>query len=349
VIRASIIGGSGYAGGELLRLLLDHPKVEVAQISSESNLGRYVYAVHANLRGRTRIKFCQAAQIEPCDVLFVALHHGETQQQIERLTGLAPRIIDLSADFRLRDPSLYAEWYGQSHAAPAWLDRFVYGLPELHRAEIRGATYVSGVGCNATASILGLYPLFAADLVDRSRDVLIEVKVGSSEGGRRENPGSHHPERSGAVRSFAPTGHRHTAEIVQELALGGTPPAVHFSATAVELVRGVLATGHVFLRDPSLTERDLWIVYRRAYSEEPFVRIVKERQGVFRYPEPKILAGSNYCDIGFELDERTGRVVTIAAIDNLVKGAAGSAVQSMNLMFGLEETAGLTFPGLHPI
>jgi len=349
MIRASIVGGSGYAGGELLRLLLDHPYVEVTQISSESNLGRFVYAVHPNLRGRCRLKFCQATQIEPCDVLFAALHHGETQQQIGRLAGLAPRVIDLSADFRLRDAALYARWYGQPHVAPAWIDRFVYGLPELHRDEIRKANYVSGVGCNATASILGLYPLFAADLVDRSRDVFVEVKVGSSEGGRRENPGSHHPERSGAVRSFAPTGHRHTAEIVQELTQGGTPPAVHFSATAVELVRGVLATGHVFLKDASLSERDLWVVYRSAYGEEPFVRIVKERQGVYRYPEPKILAGSNYCDVGFELDRRTGRVVTISAIDNLMKGAAGSAVQSMNLMLGFEETAGLTFPGLHPI
>jgi N-acetyl-gamma-glutamyl-phosphate/LysW-gamma-L-alpha-aminoadipyl-6-phosphate reductase len=349
MIRTSIIGGSGYAGGELLRILLDHPHAEVAQISSESNLGRYVYAVHSNLRGRSRLKFCQASQIEPCDVLFVALHHGESQRQIEHLAELAPRVIDLSADFRLRDPALYAQWYGQPHAAPAWIDRFVYGLPELHREDIRQASYVSGVGCNATASILGLYPLFAAGLVDRSHDVLVEVKVGSSEGGRRENPGSHHPERSGAVRSFAPTGHRHTAEIVQELALGDAPPTVHFSATAVELVRGVLATGHVFLEDRSLTERDLWKVYRGAYGEEPFVRIVKERQGVYRYPEPKILAGSNYCDVGFELDERTGRVVAIAAIDNLMKGAAGSAVQCMNLMFGLEETAGLTFPGLHPI
>jgi N-acetyl-gamma-glutamyl-phosphate/LysW-gamma-L-alpha-aminoadipyl-6-phosphate reductase len=349
MIRASIIGGSGYAGGELLRLLLDHAQAEVAQISSESNLGRYVYAVHPNLRGRSRLRFCQASQIEPSDVLFVALHHGESQRQIEHLVELAPRVIDLAADFRLRDPALYAQWYGQPHAAPAWIGRFVYGLPELHREEIRQASYVSGVGCNATASILGLYPLFAADLVDRSRDVLVEVKVGSSEGGRRENPSSHHPERSGAVRSFAPTGHRHTAEIVQELALGDPPPTVHFSATAVELVRGVLATGHVFLKDRSLDERDLWKIYRGAYGEEPFVRIVKERQGVYRYPEPKILAGSNYCDVGFELDERTGRVVAIAAIDNLMKGAAGSAVQCMNLMFGFEETAGLAFPGLHPI
>ena len=348
-MKVSIIGGSGYAGGELLRLLLDHPDVKVAQISSKSNLGRYVYAIHPTLRGRTRLKFCQARQVEACDVLFVSLHHGQTQEQIGKLVELAPRLIDLSADFRLRDPVLYAHWYGHEHAAPEWIDRFVYGLPELHRDEIRQASCVSGVGCNATATILGLYPLFKADLVDRTRDAFVEVKVGSSEGGRRENPGSHHPERSGAVRSFAPTGHRHTAEVIQALTLGGRAPTVHFSGTAIELVRGVLATCHVFLKDASLTERDLWKVYRTAYRDEPFVRIVKERQGIYRYPEPKILAGSNYCDVGFALDERTGRVVTISAIDNLMKGAAGSAVQCMNLMCGFEETAGLGFPGLHPI
>jgi len=348
-MRVSIIGGSGYAGGELLRLLLGHPNVEVAQVSSESNLGRYVHSIHPTLRGRTRLKFCQAKQIEQCDLLFVALHHGATQEQIEDLSKLAPRLIDLSADFRLRDPSRYARWYGHEHAALGWIDRFIYGLPELHRDEIRQAKYVSGVGCNATATILGLYPLFKADLVDRTRDVFVEVKVGSSEGGRRENPGSHHPERSGAVRSFAPTGHRHTAEVIQELTLGGEEPSVHFSGTAVELVRGILATAHVFLRDPSLAERDLWKVYRAAYGDEPFVRIVKERQGIYRYPEPKILSGSNYCDVGFAVDENTGRVVTISAIDNLMKGAAGSAVQCMNLMCGFEETAGLMFPGLHPI
>jgi N-acetyl-gamma-glutamyl-phosphate/LysW-gamma-L-alpha-aminoadipyl-6-phosphate reductase len=348
-MKVSIIGGSGYAGGELLRLLLGHPNVEVAQVSSESNLGRYVHSIHPTLRGLTRLRFCQAKQIEQCDMLFIALHHGATQEQIEDLSKLAPRLIDLSADFRLCDPSEYARWYGHEHAALGWIDRFVYGLPELHRDEIRQAKYVSGVGCNATATILGLYPLFKADLVDRTRDVFVEVKVGSSEGGRRENPGSHHPERSGAVRSFAPTGHRHTAEVIQELTLGGERPSVHFSGTAVELVRGVLATAHVFLRDTSLAERDLWKVYRAAYGDEPFVRIVKERQGIYRYPEPKILSGSNYCDVGFALDESTGRVVTISAIDNLMKGAAGSAVQCMNLMCGFEETAGLTFPGLHPI
>jgi len=347
-MRVSIIGGSGYAGGELLRLLLDHPYVTVAQVSSASNLGKFVYAVHPNLRGRSKLKFCLPEQIEPCDLLFVALPHGEIQGQINKLAQLAPKIIDLSADFRLRDAAWYETWYGHPHGAREWLDRFVYGLPELHRDEIRRASYVSGVGCNATATILGLYPLFKAGLVDRSRGVVVEVKVGSSEGGRRESPGSHHPERSGAVRSFAPTGHRHTAEIVQELTLDGPPPEIHFSATAIEMVRGVLATAHLFANRP-VDEKVLWQAYRVAYQNEPFVRIVKERQGIFRYPEPKILAGSNYADVGFELDERSGRIVVMAAIDNLMKGAAGSAVQCMNLMCGFEETAGLGFPGLHPI
>jgi N-acetyl-gamma-glutamyl-phosphate/LysW-gamma-L-alpha-aminoadipyl-6-phosphate reductase len=349
-IKASIIGGSGYAGGELLRVLLDHPTVEVDQVSSESNLGKYVYHVHPNLRGRTRLKFCLAADVGPCDLLFVALPHGQAQSRIGELAALAPKVIDLSSDFRLRNPALYSVWYGHGHSAPEWIDRFVYGLPELHRDEIRQASYVSGVGCNATATILGLYPLFQADLVDRSRGIVVEVKVGSSEGGKSASDASHHPERSGAVRSFAPTGHRHTAEVIQELTLGGEAPTIHFTGTAIELVRGVLATAHAFLKpDLEMTERDLWKVYRAAYGDEPFVRIVKERQGIYRYPEPKILAGSNYADVGFALDGSSGRVVTISAIDNLMKGAAGSAVQAMNLMCGFEETAGLGFPGLHPI
>jgi len=353
-VKVSIIGGSGYAGGELLRLLLGHPQLEVAQVSSESNLGKYVYHVHPNLRGRTGLKFCQAAAIEPCDVLFVALPHGQAQTQIARWAALAPKVVDLSSDFRLRDPAQYARWYGHEHQAPEWIDHFVYGLPELHRAEIRQASFVSGVGCNATATILALYPLLKADLIDRSRGVIVEVKVGSSEGGKRAGDDSHHPARSGVVRSFAPTGHRHTAEIVQELALGGPPPEIHFSGTAVEMVRGILATAHAFLKPPAgraapLAERDLWKVYRTTYRDEPFVRIVKESQGIYRYPEPKLLAGTNYCDVGFALDEATGRVVAISAIDNLMKGAAGSAVQAMNLMCGFEETTGLDFPGLHPI
>lgn len=347
-MRASIVGGSGYAGGELLRLLLWHPHVEVGQVTSESMIGEYVYSVHPNLRGHTRLKFSSINDLQPCDILFLALPHGEAQKRIEALAKLATWIIDLSADFRLRDPALYKRWYGHDHAAPEWLNRFVYGLPELHREELKTAHYASGVGCNATAVNLAVYPLFRADVVDRSRGIIVEVKGGSSEGGNKPGPDSHHPERAGVVRSYAPVGHRHTAEVIQEMAIGGPPPAVHLSATALDTVRGVLATCHLFLKEP-LTERDLWKVYRQAYSGEPFVRIVKEQRGNYRYPEPKILSGSNYAEVGFALDEESGRVVAIGAIDNLMKGAAGSAVQSMNIMCGWDEKAGLEFPGLHPI
>jgi N-acetyl-gamma-glutamyl-phosphate/LysW-gamma-L-alpha-aminoadipyl-6-phosphate reductase len=351
-VRVAIVGASGYTGGELLRLLLDHPCVEVAQATSERNAGTFVHFTHPNLRGRTRLQFVSAGELEPCDLLFLGLPHGGAMERIEHFAALAPRIVDLSADFRLRDPAAYVRWYGKAHANPAWLEKFVYGLPELHRDELRAASYVSGVGCNATATTLAIWPLFKAGLVDGSRGVVCEVKVGSSEGGNKSGDATHHPERAGVMRSFAPTGHRHTAEILQAIALAGGDTAgqtaVHLSATAVDNVRGVLATAHLFAR-PGVAEKDIWRAYRQVYRDEPFVRIVKEKTGIYRYPEPKILAGSNYADVGFEFDEQTGRIVTLGAIDNLMKGAAGSAVQCMNLMHGWDETTGLGFPGLHPV
>ncbi len=340
----SIIGGSGYGGGELLRLLLAHPAVEVKQVSSRSHLGEYVYQVHPNLRKQTQLKFVDPSQVEPVDVLFLAQPHGQAQHHIEEYAALAPKIIDLSADFRLRGAALYEEWYGEKHAAPEWLGKFVYGLPELHREELKTANYVSGVGCNATASNLALLPLVKADLIERDAPVIIEIKVGSSESGAEGNLGSHHAERASVIRTFSAFGHRHTAEVIQEMGLS----RVSLTMTAVDLVRGVLATAHAQLK-PGVEKKDLWKAYRAAANENPFVRVVKESRGVYRVPEPKILAGSNYADLGFELDESTGHVVSICAIDNLMKGAAGSAVQCMNLMLGLEETAGLAFMGLHPI
>ncbi|NLD73254.1 MAG: N-acetyl-gamma-glutamyl-phosphate reductase [Chloroflexi bacterium] len=351
--RVSIVGGSGYAGGEVLRLLLGHPEVEVGQVTSESNSGKYVHATHPNLRQVTRLKYVSAAQLEPCDALFVALPHGQAMRRMEEFAALAPRVIDLSADHRLRNPDDYPRWYDHAHESLEWLGRYVYGLPEVNREAIRGATHVSGVGCNATATILALWPLFQADLVDRSRGVVVEVKAGSSEGGASAGPSSHHPDRSHAVRSYAPVRHRHTAEVLQALNTPGADPVhVHMSVTSIELVRGVLATAHVFLREEQregFDLVDLWKAYRGAYGREPFVRLVRERQGVYRYPEPKILAGSNYTDVGFDYDPETGRIVAIAAIDNLMKGAAGTAVQSLNLMMGWEETVGLGFTGLHPV
>lgn len=340
-VRVSVAGASGYVGGELLRLLLGHPEVAIGQVTSQRHAGRYVHGVHPNLRGQRLLRFSPLEELEACDVLFLALPHGEAAEQIERFAALAERIVDLSADFRLRDPEAYRRWYGRPHPRPEWLSRFLYGLPELHRSQLADARYVSGVGCNATAVNLALWPLAVQGLVERA---VIEVKVGSSEGGAGHSPATHHPERSGCVRSFAPTGHRHQAEIEQ--ALGNCE--LHFSATAVEMVRGVLCTAHVFLSRP-LEERDVWQLYRKSYDDEPFIRLVKERRGIYRYPEPKILAGANSCDVGFEKDPHAERLVVISALDNLMKGAAGTAVQALNVMMGWPEAAGLTFPGLHPI
>lgn len=343
-LRASVYGAAGYTGGELLRLLLFHPNVQVAQAVSRSAAGEFIHSQHPNLRKRTQLQFISRDALKECDVLFLATPHGESQKQIEHFAKFAPKIVDLSADFRLRDASFYERWYGGAHAAPEWLGKFVYGLPELRREALKTASYASGVGCNATAANLALLPLVKAGLLDHGKPIVVDIKAGSSEGGASVNPGSHHPEKSHAVRSYAPTGHRHTAEVIQELGLSD----VHLTMTAVDLVRGVLATAHAFVK-PGTTEKDLWRAYRAVYSDEPFVRIVKDKSGIHRVPDPKILAGSNYADVGFELDANTGRVVSLAAIDNLMKGAAGSAVQAMNIMCGFEETAGLEFPGLHPI
>jgi N-acetyl-gamma-glutamyl-phosphate/LysW-gamma-L-alpha-aminoadipyl-6-phosphate reductase len=339
-----VVGGSGYVGGELVRLLAFHPHVTLRQVTSGSRAGHYLHAVHPNLRGVTGLTFSDPASLEPCDLLFLALPHGEAAAQIQRFAGLGKQIVDCSADFRLRDPAAYRRWYGADHPAPDWLGRFVYGLPELHRGALAGAQYASGVGCNATVTLLALAPLAERGLLQR---VVADVKVGSSEGGAQPTAASHHPERAGAVRSFMPTGHRHQAEIRQEL---GGEFELAFSVTGVELVRGALVTAHCFLAEP-LEEREIWKLYRARYQAEPFIRLVRQKSGIHRFPEPKLLAGSNWCDVGFDLDPDApgNRVVVIAALDNLMKGAAGSAVQAMNLMMGWDERAGLTFPGLHPL
>lgn len=349
-LQVAIAGGSGYTGGELARLLLFHPQVELTQVASSSHAGHYLHSVHPNLRKQSTLRFCHPDELTSCDLLFLCLPHGVSAREIERYRAIAPRIIDLSSDFRLRSAALYQHWYGEAHCAPHLLAQSVYGLPELHREELPGATLVSGTGCMATAAILGLAPLYRAGLVNSAMPLVVEAKVGSSAAGATPGMSSHHPERSGAVRSFQPTGHRHTAELVQELGqiTGEIQQHIAFSATAVELVRGVLITAHVFVRE-AIDERTLWRLYREAYQREPFIRLVKERGGVYRYPEPKILAGSNYCDIGFDLDPEQRRIVVIAALDNLMKGAAGNAVQALNCMYGWDELLGSTFPGLHPV
>lgn len=345
-VNASILGASGYAGGELLRILLGHENVRIQDVTSRQYTGRSVAVAHPNLRKATDLTFIDPSKIGSCDLLFVALPNCESMKIMPDFMRHADKIIDLGVDFRLRDREVFEEWYAIKHEASRLLSRFVYGLAELHREEIGKASYIACGGCEATVSILALYPLVLEGLIEEK--IIIDAKMSSSQTGAKPGLASHHPERAGVVRSYMPTGHRHSAEIVQELSVDGFTPDVAISATAIDMVRGLLVTAHLIPKK-GITEKDVWRTYRSVYGDELFIRIVKERQGIYRYPEPKILQGTNYCDIGFELDTRTNRLVVVGAIDNLVKGTAGQAVQAMNIMYGFGETTGLEFPGLHPI
>jgi N-acetyl-gamma-glutamyl-phosphate/LysW-gamma-L-alpha-aminoadipyl-6-phosphate reductase len=336
----AVVGAAGYIGGELLRILLGHQRVEVAAATSTRLAGRRVDGVHPNLRGLTDLTFTDPERLEPVDVLFLATRHTETMARMPVFTGLAKQVIDLSADFRLRDADVYREHYGLTHRASDLLAEFVYGLPERYRAELRGADRVAVPGCMATAAILALHPLAAHGLVDG--EVVVDARTGSSGSGATAGPENLHAERSGAMRVFAPVRHRHQAEISQETGL-----VVRMTATGVEAVRGVQVVCRVPLRD-SVDEPALRRVYRAAYAEEPFVRLVAYRRGRYRLPEPKLLAGTNFCDVGFAVDPDGRTAVLVAALDNLVKGGAGNAVQCLNIRHGWPERTGLEFPGLHP-
>jgi LysW-gamma-L-alpha-aminoadipyl-6-phosphate/LysW-L-glutamyl-5-phosphate reductase len=341
VVRVAIVGAGGYVGGELLRILLGHPAVEVVAVTSARFAGRPVDSVHPNLRAATRLRFIDHARLDGCDVLFLAVPNGESMAGMARFAELAKQVVDLSADFRLREPAQYKRYYRQRHAAPEVLDSFVCGLPELHRAELHTADRVSVPGCMATAAIIALHPLRAAGMVEDGVDV--DGRTGSSGSGAGAGPRNDHAVRSRAMRVFAPVRHRHEAEIAQ-----ATGMTVRMTATGVEAVRGVQVLCRVRLV-AGVDERAVRAAYRRHYAAEPFVRVVAQRRGLYRYPDPKVLAGSNFCDVGFALDEATGHAVAIAALDNLVKGGAGNAVQCMNIRHGWPERLGLEFPGLHPV
>lgn len=350
-MRVGIIGASGYVGGELLRLLLSHPHVEVTSATSRKYSGEFIHRVHPNLRGVTNSRFISpnSSKItDSCDLLFMAMPHGSSSKFLPPFLASGLRIIDTSADFRLKNPIDYQKWYGWEHSCPELLRKAVYGLPELHRKEIKKANLVACPGCTATSAILALAPVVEADKVEKDK-IVVDVKIGSSGAGAKPSLSTHHAERSGVVRPYKPVGHRHTPEIEQELStLAGDSVIASMSLHAVSMVRGILTTCHTFLTSP-LTITDVWRCYREFYQGEPFIRFVRDRKGVFRFPDPKIVVGSNYCDIGFEIDERVDRLVIMSAIDNLVKGAAGTAVQNMNIMLGLDERTGLGHPGLHPV
>ncbi|MDA4117999.1 MAG: N-acetyl-gamma-glutamyl-phosphate reductase [Thaumarchaeota archaeon] len=353
MVRVGVVGASGYAGGELLRVLLSHGKVDLEFATSRRYAGEYIFRVHPNLRGVTDMQFIgnDLSKVSSgADLVFTALPHGESMKFMPELVKSGVKIVDLSADFRLKDPAAYETWYGFQHPAPEMLEKFVYAVPELNRDQIRGASLTASPGCMAITSILALAPLFNQREVkiDNSH-VVVDAKIASSGSGGKPSLATHYSERYGVVRPYKPVGHRHSGEIEQEMSrLSGEKVTVSMSAHAINMVRGILSTCHVFY-EGELQNSKVWKMYRSLYNDKPFIRMVKDKQGPFRLPDPKIVIGSNFCDVGFELDERGHRIVAIGAIDNLLKGAAGNAVQVMNLMLNFDEKQGLAAAPLHPV
>ncbi len=353
MVRVGVVGASGYAGGELVRILLGHGKVDLAFATSRKNAGEYLFRVHPNLRGITEMQFIDndfSKMTAMADVVLTALPHGQSLDLISQLAASGLKVVDLSADFRLKDPAAYETWYGFKHPNPDLLAKFVYAVPELNGEEIAKASLASSPGCMAITSILAMAPLFKQRelRVDREH-VVVDAKIASSGAGGKPSLSTHFSERYGVVRPYKPAGHRHTAEIEQELSwLGEGRVTVSMSAHAINMVRGILSTCHVFY-EGEVQNTAIWKMYRSLYGGKPFVRVIKDRKGPFRLPDPKVVIGSNFCDVGFELDERGHRIVAIGAIDNLLKGAAGNAVQVMNLMLGLDERQGISAAPLHPV
>jgi len=350
--KVAVLGASGYTGGELLRLLALHPEAEVVYASSREYAGKPIHFVHFNLRGWYRGLRFQPFSVDAVlkkepDTVFSALPHGAGLEVTKTLYETGIQVVDLSADYRLKNPEDYKRWYGWEHPYPDLLEKAVYGLPELHREELHGARLIASPGCNATAAILALAPLAArgGDIVDLSR-VIVDVKVGSSEGGSKPTRGSHHPERENAIRPYEPRGHRHAAEAEQELSrLAGREVKVSLVPHAVSSIRGALASAHTWATG-SVSSGQLLRLYASFYRGAVFVRLVHGTPP--GYPDPKYVVGSNYADVGFAVEERLGRVTAFAAIDNLVRGAAGQAVQAWNISLGLPEDTGLRFPPLKP-
>ena len=333
------------AGGEVLRILAAHPSIEAVCAVSRGKQGQPVWHTHPHLRA----SFPELAFSAPeetlkheADVAFLALPHGTSQPLIKEYLDRGVKVADLSGDVRLKNAADYEKWYGAAPRHPELLERAVYGLPELHRTELQGASLASGVGCNASCSILGLYPLARAGILG---DVRIEVRVGSSEAGATPTLGSHHPYRSRTLRVYEPFRHRHLAEILQELDL--SEERVTMTMTAVEMIRGVQMIAQISLSRP-VKEAELWKLYRSAYADEPFVSLCPARPSHLRLPDPKLVTGSNRVLTGFSLHEDGTRLVVVCALDNLMKGAAGSAVQSANILLGLPETEGLNMLPVYP-
>lgn len=339
MIQATIIGGSGYAGGELLRLLLGHPEVEIAAVTSRTYAGQAVSEVHPNLTKVTDLCFAEESlevQAAESDVVLLALPHGESMKRVPTALEHA-RVIDLGGDYRLRDPEVFAAYYHLDHTSPHLLEEAVYGLTEFNREALRTARLVACPGCFPTGALLALTPLAKAGLLGDF--VIFDSKTGSSGSGATASQTTHHPERAHDFRAYGLFTHRHRPEMSQELSRHlGRAVEVTFTPHSAPMVRGIFTTAYAFLPQP-ITPKALSAVYEHYYAEEPFIRLVKQARST-------VVAHTSYCDVSFACEGR--KVVVNSAIDNLIKGAAGQAVQNLNVMFGLPETMGLTYPGTHP-
>lgn len=343
MIKAGIVGGTGYTGVELLRILAGHPQVELASITSRAEADTAVADVFANLRGHVELAFSHPdeANLEACDVVFFATPNGTAMQSVPKLLEAGVRIVDLSADFRLRDAGVWQQWYGMEHACPALLDEAVYGLPELNRAAITKARLVANPGCYPTAVILGFLPLVEQGLVDLGH-LVADAKSGVSGAGRKAATGNLFSEASDNFKAYGVGGHRHLPEIVQALgAAAGREVALTFVPHLTPMVRGIHATLYAHIQHAHGELREL---YLQRYASEPFVDIMPEAS----HPETRSVRGANTCRIAVHRPQGQDTVVVLSVIDNLVKGAAGQAVQNMNVMFSLEECCGLNAIGLLP-
>jgi N-acetyl-gamma-glutamyl-phosphate reductase len=345
VRRVAIIGAGGYTGVELIRLLSLHPRVELTCLTSLEDVGVPVCRVFPSLAGKTDLRL-EALDVDrviaAADIVFTALPHKAAMGVVPGFLSAGKKVIDLSADFRLKDVDVYEKWY-QRHSCPELVAEAVYGLPELYREQIRAARLIANPGCYPTSAILALAPLIRRDLIDLD-SLIIDSKSGTTGAGRAVRLGSLFCEVNEGFKAYGVGTHRHTPEIEQVLgALADTPVTVTFTPHLLPINRGILSTSYARLKK-TLTSGELTAVFQEFYAEEPFVRVCPEGA----LPNLAMIKGSNYCDIGVVSDPRTGRVIVVSAIDNLVKGASGQAVQNMNIMEGFEEGLGLQVVPLFP-
>lgn len=349
-VSVGIVGGSGYSGGELLRLLLGHPCARIAWVTSRGD--KHLEAIHRNLLG-SGLRFIKEEDAGPCAVAFLCMPSRESMTRAERYLTSGSKVIDLGSDFRLKDPHVFEQVYKAKHVAWHLVEEAPYGVTELHRAAIRTARLVANPGCFAYATILGLAPLVKEKCIDLDR-IIVDGLSGTSGAGAEPTVATHHSEIGNSTFAYNVVDHRHTYEMEQELSgVAGAQVTIHFTPYYAPFSRGIFATCHGFL-NRNMTLAEVRNLYREFYRGEYFVRIIaleKDPRLSWQYlPYPSVasVAGSNFVQIGMDVDERRGRVVVFSAIDNLGKGAAGSAIQNMNCMLGLADETGLTGVGLHP-